>query len=106
MPLYNMAAEAGAHRHGALEIDQAAGFEIAQAGDAQGLHKQVKRGGLSHGILGRDGKTAAVHGHTFTIGQLCGHGADLQGQAGTFAAGFETEDGASGFDEAGKHEVV
>jgi hypothetical protein len=43
---------------------------------------------------------------TFTVCELGSHGADMQGEAGAFAAGFETDDSASGFDETGKHAVV
>ena len=106
MPLDDMTAKACAHGHGALQIDEAAGFQITQAGDAQGLHEQVKAGGLLARVEAGDGEAATIDGHAFALGKLCGHGADIQGQARAFAARFEAEDGACGFDEAGEHGLL
>jgi hypothetical protein len=106
MPLDEVAAKACSHGHGALQIDEAAGFEIAKAGDAESLHEQVKAGGLPDGIKGGDREAAAIDGYAFAFGEFGGHGADIQGQAGAFAARFEAEDGAGGFDEAGEHGLL
>ena len=103
MALDEVTAEACAHGHGALQIDEAAGGEIAQAGDAEGLHEQVKAGALRADIKGGDGEAAAIDGDAFALGKLGSHGADMEGEAGAFAPWFETENGAGGFDEAGEH---
>ena len=103
MPLHEVAAEACADAHGALQIDQGAGSEIAQAGDFQRLHQQVEAGGLGRRIFFCHGEAAAIHGDTLTIGQPGGHGAHVQCQPRAFAAWFQRDDIAGGFNETCEH---
>lgn len=106
MALDEVAAKAVADLHGAFEVDEGAGGEIAEAGDAEGLGEEVEGEGGGGEIDGGDSKAAAVDGDAVAEGDLRGEGGRMEEEAGALAFFFEGEDGGGGFDEAGEHGVM
>lgn len=102
MALNEVAAESVADGEGAFEVDEGAGGEVSERGEAEGLGEKVKADG---GIEGDHGEAATIDGDGFAEGEFVGKG-DIDGEACLVAAWSERDDGASSFDESGEHEVI
>lgn len=100
MPHHEVAAEAVHGGHGAFQVHQPPRLEVSQAGDAEGLGKQVKGDALT--VQGVHRQAATVDGDGIPQGKFMAEW-NNQRQSGSAVDGRKPFHGSCCFNESGKH---